>query len=272
MSQALSETIRTIRVGITGTSSAASYTLAPGLAQYVESVYIEVNNGAASGVHPVLTIAEQAGVVIAKRRQGGTIAAGNTGSATWALRLSGDDSGDTGLTGIFYDTANSGDWLEVATTGSQAYAPAQGSAAGNTFGQVFDAGYSADAILLQARDLFVELFNNLFVESNGGSMSFLSPGGFTIDSSASALLIKSGAGALTLNSQGGGLTLDDEGGGVTLNATGALDVTTAGTAVNIRIGSGTSLTITGTSGQPIFRANSAGDLHGQTGKTLTFDL
>lgn len=109
MSSALSETIRTIRVGITGTSATESYTLAPGLAQYVEAVYIEVDNTSGQDTSPLLTISEQAGVVIAKKRQGDVIDAAATGSATWALRLSDESaSGAVAHPVGFYTAAPNG--------------------------------------------------------------------------------------------------------------------------------------------------------------------
>lgn len=78
---------RTIQVGISGTNSVESYTLAPGLAQYVEAVYAEVDASGGGDVQPILTLSDQSGVVIAKKRQSETIPSGDTGSATWALRL-----------------------------------------------------------------------------------------------------------------------------------------------------------------------------------------
>lgn len=83
---------RTIVVPISNTSDTVAYTLAPGLAQYVQSVYVEVDNTAGSDARATLTVSEQAGVVIAKKRQGEAIPAGDTGSATWALRLTDEDA------------------------------------------------------------------------------------------------------------------------------------------------------------------------------------
>ena len=71
---------RTIQVGISGTSTVESYTLAPGLAQFVESVYVEIDNTAGADAQPLVTLSDQSGVVIAKKRQGDSIAAGDTGS------------------------------------------------------------------------------------------------------------------------------------------------------------------------------------------------
>jgi hypothetical protein len=77
---------RTIVVPLTPGQATAEYQLAPGLAQYVQSVYIEVDNTAGADARPVLTFSEQAGVVIGKKEQGRTITAGGTGSASWFLR------------------------------------------------------------------------------------------------------------------------------------------------------------------------------------------
>ncbi len=104
---------RTINLPGSGTDT-QSYELAPGLLQYVQAVYVTVDNSAGGDARPTLTLSEQSGVVIAKKRQGEAIAAGDTGSATWALRLT-DEQNETGE--IRYDTVNVGDWLYVETTG-----------------------------------------------------------------------------------------------------------------------------------------------------------
>ncbi len=77
---------RTINLPGSGTDT-QQHELAPGLLQYVESVYVEIDNSAGGDARPTLTLAEQSGVVIAKKRQGEAIGGGNSGSATWALRL-----------------------------------------------------------------------------------------------------------------------------------------------------------------------------------------
>ncbi len=115
----MSTTPRTIIVGITPGQSTASYTLAPGLAQYVQSVYVEVDNTAGADTRPLLTVSEQSGVVIAKKRQGESITAGTSGSATWALRLT-DETAASGTAAGFirYVFANTGSWLSITTTGT----------------------------------------------------------------------------------------------------------------------------------------------------------
>lgn len=225
-------------------------------------------SGAAGTFVPAVQIVSDAGVVVGTFPLASSLAPGDSATITWAPFL----RNGVGLTGIFYDLLNAGDWLQVTTTSNNIYPAAQGSAAGDPLGIVLDTGYTTNDMLLQAFNVFAEVFNDFWVESNGGSIKLVGPGGVTIDSAGGGTDIKSGGAALNVESQGGGLTIDDGGGSVTINATGELDIATAGTPVNISIGAGTSLTIHGTAGQPIFRANSAGDLHGQTGKTLTFDL
>ena len=90
---------RTIQPPFDPGQSSLAYTLAPGLVQYVQAVYIEVDASGSGDVRPVLTVKEQSGVVIAKKRQGESITGGGSGSATWALRLT-DESGGGGSSTI----------------------------------------------------------------------------------------------------------------------------------------------------------------------------
>lgn len=70
-----------------------TYTI-PAAGLDVESVYVPIDNtGATSAVTAELTITDQSGAVIAKRQQTTTIPAGQSGSATWALRLADDSAG-----------------------------------------------------------------------------------------------------------------------------------------------------------------------------------
>jgi hypothetical protein len=89
--------------GITGKTpgngtSTLSYTI-PGAGLDLESVYAVIDASAATtDVTAELTIADQSGVVIAKRTQAVTVPAADTGSATWALRLD-DDNAAAALVG-----------------------------------------------------------------------------------------------------------------------------------------------------------------------------
>ncbi len=73
-------------MGGDGTST-LSYALAPGVFQYIESVLVEVDATAGGDAQPVLSVLTHDGVVIAAKQQGDVIPAGDTGRATWALRL-----------------------------------------------------------------------------------------------------------------------------------------------------------------------------------------
>jgi hypothetical protein len=69
-----------------GTQS-VSYSLPPGVWQYVEAVFVQIDNSFGGDIRPTLAIETVNGVVMAKKRQAETIPAGDTGTATWALRL-----------------------------------------------------------------------------------------------------------------------------------------------------------------------------------------
>lgn len=79
---------RTIVVSGTGTQT-LSYVLPDGAQLKLESVVASID--AVADSRPTLAIAESSGVVIAEKRQGETIPAGDTGLATWALRLADDN-------------------------------------------------------------------------------------------------------------------------------------------------------------------------------------
>lgn len=89
---------RTIVVSIDA-AQAVSYQLPPDVLQYVQSVVATVDATAAGDVKPTLFVATGNQVVIAAEQQGDAIPAGDTGLATWALRLVGK-SGATGTGGI----------------------------------------------------------------------------------------------------------------------------------------------------------------------------
>lgn len=90
----MAEDRATRQIGGTG-SAALSYQLAPGLAQYVESVLVEVDTSGAGDTTATLSVATPDGIVMARKVQGQTIDGGGSGSATFALRLD-DDGGGSG--------------------------------------------------------------------------------------------------------------------------------------------------------------------------------
>src|SRR6266536_4541159 len=87
----------------------ASYQLPPGLFQYIESVLVQVDNTAGGDARPTLQVQTVNGVVMAAKRQGESIPAGDTGTATWALRLTDEGGGGGGGFTVeqgFYDVGS----------------------------------------------------------------------------------------------------------------------------------------------------------------------
>lgn len=85
---------RTIDAGLAGPAQTQTYTLDPTVQFDLEAVYVELDTSGAGGpVTAELVIAEQSGVVIAKKRQSQTVDAGGAGTATWALRLDDESAG-----------------------------------------------------------------------------------------------------------------------------------------------------------------------------------
>jgi hypothetical protein len=100
-------------------SNTLSWTV-PGDGMDVETVYASVDaTGAGGAVTAEVTVADQSGVVIARKTQGSTIAAGGTGSATWALRLDDEGGASTPATPVVeqYDVYTTGGNL-LLTPGS----------------------------------------------------------------------------------------------------------------------------------------------------------
>jgi hypothetical protein len=82
-------------------------TMPSNVALKVESVVATVSNGSGSAVTPELTIKDAAGTVIATKRQASSIPAGDTGTATFALRLA--DDGGASAAGFVPNGTNSTD-------------------------------------------------------------------------------------------------------------------------------------------------------------------
>jgi hypothetical protein len=60
--------------------------------------------------------------------------------------------------------------------------------------------------------------------------------------------------------------------GVGINLTAGGNINIQGADVSVRVSLGHSFTVKDSSGAPIFRVDEDGDLHGKSGKALTFDL
>lgn len=107
---------RTIRVGIEAPAQTVTYSLPPGLAQFVQSVYAEVDTSGSGDTTPSLSISEQAGVPIAVIPQDTTLDGGSSGRATWALRLAGSGGGSTPATSdLLYDFTLTSDQRAIDT-------------------------------------------------------------------------------------------------------------------------------------------------------------
>lgn len=94
-----------------GTNS-LTFTMPGSVALNVESVVATIDNAAGGATTGELSIADASGVVIANKRQGDTIPSGDTGTATWALRLADDG---TGAAGSATQTTTIGDISFVGT-------------------------------------------------------------------------------------------------------------------------------------------------------------
>lgn len=67
--------------------SSVSYQLPAGLLQYVQSIVATIDTSSSGDVSPLLTIRDDANIVVADKQQNQAIDAGGSGRATWALRL-----------------------------------------------------------------------------------------------------------------------------------------------------------------------------------------
>jgi hypothetical protein len=233
---------RTIVVGLESLGPQATYQLAPGLAQYVQSVYAEVDTSGSGDVEATLTIREQAGVVIAKKRQGETIDGSGAGSATWALRL---DDNQTASGAIRYKVLNSGEWLDIETTG-------HGASGGEGMRIATTGSDPANNMEINSDvQLAVRAGTNLLLE-------------------ASELV------AMNVFTQGAAFILDTNNGPILLRMndhvnTGAMLEISEG-AVLIELSVGASVQVVDSAHAPIFEVRDDGSLHGKTGASLVFDL
>ena len=239
-------TPRTIVIAGNGTS-VLDYNLPPGVYQYVQAVLANIDNTAGAAIRPTLRVKEQTGTVIATTRPAESIPAGGSGSATWALRLS-DSSAVTGTSGIFFDTApQDGDYLYTKTTRPTS-----------------PGGYGTEFLVegLEAGVGFHLFVNSL---SNGGMILIENgdDGGTIInDYGAGGMIVEAPSGIMT--------ALGQE---VEIHAT-----TGAGRGVVVFLdntntgGNNFGFTVKNHLGNPIFRVDEDGDLHGLAGKALVFDL
>lgn len=93
-------------------TNVATYTIGQSQRLSVESVVAEIDNTGGGDTIAKLIVRDPSGRVIATKTQGDTIPSGDTGSATFALRLDDSQAG-----AIRYKRLNTGGWLDVAVTG-----------------------------------------------------------------------------------------------------------------------------------------------------------
>jgi len=162
-----------------GTSS-ARFTMPGNVAIKVESVVATVNNASASDVTPEVTIRDQSGVVIGTNKQGESIPAGDTGTATFALRLGGGSATTTGF--IRYKFVNVGDWLVVETTAAGPFGP------------------------------------GIYLQSSSGMQTFVLSGDYFVNTSNGLIDLDTGGGNFIAATAGGTMTLSTGGGNMTLDS------------------------------------------------------
>jgi hypothetical protein len=213
-----------------------------GVALDVRSVVATVNNAAGADTTAELVIRDQSGAVIATHAQGSVIPAADTGTATFALRLTADNGSASGF--IRYDVLNVGGWLNVRTTTN--LNPDGG-------GITFEVEQSEFAVYL------TDLVNGAFRVDTPFSIFVMNNGTFRVSNAA---LFDIDADAVVFGPSNS-FTAQ------TANASINIDATEE---VKINLANNQPLTVFDNSGNPIFRVDEDGDLHGLTGKALTFDL
>jgi hypothetical protein len=241
---------------VTGTGTNSVRFTLPGSPQYiVQSVVATVDNAGGADTTATLTYADTNGEVIAKKPQNGTIPAGDTGTATFALRLS--DEASSTAAGIRFDkTPQEGGFLEATTLGPAS--PSGWSIALNT--------ETGGAILLNAPGPGGEIrLTAPFYEylGQGGSVQWSNVDQFDVQGT-------------DFSFTGHDFTADASH-DVTLTAATQVDldaalITLEGGNTEVLLAVGKTLTVKNHLGAAIFRVNENGDLQGLTGKALVFNL
>lgn len=238
-----------------GTNS-LTFTMPGAISLDVESVVATVDNTAGGDATATLTIRDPSGQVIATKRQGEVIPAGDSGTATFALRL--DDS-ETG--GIRYNVANSGGFLRIAATGNSPVAYQVGSQT-----STWSVGISGDTVAIGAD-------TNLFLTAVGAAEIIATA---AVDIFTDGPLI---VGADRSTQTYGGAVTFNVGDSFAVQATNDVSIAGAGQEIDlsasevaVRLATGDALTVYDHNNNPIFRVNENGDLQGLTGKALAFNL
>lgn len=222
----------------TGTNT-VTFTMPAAPLYVVQSVVAHVDNTGGGDTTATLTYADSNGEVIAKKPQTDTIPAGDTGTATFALRLA-DDGG-----GIRFNRENTGGFLHVTATADVDFEC-------HTFFAIAS-GVGARVDIESASTLKLVGTDSITVTSSG---DWLFDADRVIAVADTSYDQQVGAGGWTTESDGD-MTLDASG--------GAGDVF-------VRLRAGGTLEVLDSAQNTIFRVNEDGSLQGKTGKALVFNL
>lgn len=264
-------------------SAPATYPLPSGLALTLESVYAEWNGtGAATAFVPCLTLLSQDNKVIGRWFPGPTIQAGDTTAVTYSPLANG--AGD----GIQFDVANEGDWLYVKTDGSGG--PAAASITLDAFEDLeLDAGRDVNVNQYGGRDWNQYSGNDINLTS-GGDYNLVSLNDINEFATRDLNLAGSNSASIVATTRHARLDFSSGGDNAIQFRTGdtfkfwnngiffgeqallALFDQSATDVIVVVLRSGKRLLVQDESGNGLFRIDDNGDLHGQTGKALTFDL
>jgi hypothetical protein len=192
---------------------------------------------AAGDFVPAVVIISDSGDVVGRFPCAAVLATGDSAFVTFAPFL----RNDTGLTGIFYDFANKGDWLSIEATGTGAH-------------------LGSSIYLKTAGDLRWDIGNDWDIDTIGQDWNISGP---TRDWNVSP--------GRDWNTGSGRDTNLNTGRDFNILTTGALNAIGT-TGIFLGIKAGTSVTVQDHLGNAIFRVDENGDLHGKTGKSLVFDL
>lgn len=237
-----------------GGTDTVTYTLPGSPGQKVTSVVATIANGAASGVTPKVTVRDPSGVIIATNTQAESIPAGDTGTATFALRL--DDGGG----GLRFKRLQAGDWFNLVTdAGSVPPNTTVGGISSN-----WDTGIQGDAIAIGADGgtALLELASTHNLHLDAVNIQASADDALTLQCDDGQF---SNSRSLTINVGSVGTFWDNRGDVF-------VDLSQGTGVVVFKLASGQPFTVQDSTGQPIFRVDEDGDLHGLTGKALTFDL
>ena len=147
--------------GFTGPATPSTYKLPPGQVLEVLAVRADFNGAGSAGPYvPQVSFYAQDGRKLGSFPSPTTVAMGASAGCTF-FPTAPPSSGGGGGTGIQYDTANSGDWLEIATT-SNAHLPSVAFTTAGEFSVIDSSGFGS-AVTLEAAS-----GGNVNVTASGG--------------------------------------------------------------------------------------------------------